>query len=80
MAVRALGAREVALHVGALVAAVSGRPVRPWFTTSIAGDCADIVSTLLARRALPAGSPLATAVVAGASAAGSAAVSVALDC
>lgn len=80
VAVRALGAREVGIHVGALVAALSGNPVRPWFAASMAGDCSDIASTFAARRGLPEKSPLATAVVAGASAAGSVAVSAAVDC
>ena len=79
VAVRALGAREIGIHLGALVAAVTGKPVRPWFVASIAGDCSDITSTFAARRGLPEKSPLATAVVAGASAAGSVAVSAAVD-
>ena len=66
---RALGVREVILHVGALEAALNDRPVRPWLAASAAGDLSDIVATLVARRGLPGGAPAATAIVAGASAA-----------
>ena len=79
VAVRALGAREVGIHVGALVAALTDRPVAPWFAASIAGDSADIVSTFVARQALPDISAPATAVVAGASAALSAAALAAVE-
>ena len=79
VAIRALGAREVALHAGALVAALTGAPVRPWLAASFAGDCADIASTWAAASALPDGSPLATTVVAGGSAALTAAVAAGLD-
>jgi hypothetical protein len=72
--VRGLGAREVLLHVGALTAALRGAPLRPWLAASIAGDLTDIASTGAARREVPDGAPLATLVVAG----GSAAISAAL--
>ena len=72
--VRGLGAREVLLHIGALTAALRGAPLRPWLAASIAGDLTDIASTGAARSELPDGSPLATLVVAG----GSAAISAAL--
>jgi hypothetical protein len=76
---RGLGAREVALHGAGLVAALRGAPVRPWLAVSAAGDFADIGATAAARRGLPDGSPLATLVVAGGSAALSAAVAIAVD-
>jgi hypothetical protein len=79
VAIRALGAREVALHAGALAAAVGGAPIWPWFAASIAGDLADIGSTFAARDALPEHSAPATAVVAGASAALSAAAVAAVE-
>src|SRR4051794_15367632 len=79
VAIRALGAREVAIHAGAAAAALSDAPVRPWLAVSIAGDCADIASTFAARSALPGGSPLATLAVAGASAALSAGVAAGVD-
>jgi hypothetical protein len=77
--VRGLGAREVVLHAGALVAALRDAPLRPWLAASVVGDVADMTSTAAAREELPEGSPLATLVVAGGSALLSAAVAVALD-
>jgi hypothetical protein len=79
VAIRALGAREIALHAGALAAALGDWSIRPWFAASIAGDLADIASTFAAREALPEHSAPATAVVAGASAAISAAVAAAAE-
>lgn len=76
---RALGAREILLHVGALAAARRGEALRPWLAASIAGDLTDIVATGVGRSGLPAGAAPATVVVAGASAAVSAAVAAALD-
>ncbi len=65
---RGLGAREIVLHTGALLAAFRHAPLRPWLAASIAGDCVDIAATTAGRDQLPDGAPLATAVVAGASA------------
>jgi hypothetical protein len=76
---RGLGVREIVLHAGAIAAAVGGRPVRPWLVGSIAGDLSDIAATFAGRGGLPGEAPVATAVVAGASAAISAAVAVAVD-
>jgi hypothetical protein len=72
---RALGMRELLIHGGALVAiATSDADPKPFLYASIAGDLSDIAATLAARRELPSGSPVATIVVAGASAALSAVV------
>jgi hypothetical protein len=68
VAVRGLGIRETLLHVGAVSAAASGRPVRPWLAASIVGDLTDIAATTAARRGLPDRAPRATAAVAGGSA------------
>lgn len=68
VALRGFGARETLLHVGALAAAVTGRPVRPWLAASILGDLVDVAATTAARAGLPAGSARATAAVAGGSA------------
>lgn len=68
VALRGFGARETLLHVGALAATLSGRPLRPWLAASIAGDLADIAATTAARRGLPPHSAAATAAVAGGSA------------
>jgi hypothetical protein len=65
---RALGAREILLHAGALARATRGEPVRPWLAASIAGDLTDLASTVTASARVPAGSPRLTAAVAGGSA------------
>ena len=79
VAVRGLGAREVAVHGAALIATWRGLPLRPWLAISIAGDVADIAATVAGRRSLPRNAAPATAIVAGASAAISAAVAAAAD-
>lgn len=56
-----------------------GGPVRPFLAASAACDVTDIAATASARRGLPDGAPLATLVVAGASAAISVAVAAATD-
>ena len=76
---RALGVREIVVHLGGALAVLRGRPVRPWLVASIAGDLGDIAWTALGREELPPGAVGATAVVAGASAALSAGVAVAMD-
>ena len=76
---RALGVREALIHAGAIAAVLSDRPVRPYLAASIAGDLSDITATIAGRRGLPGESPVATALVAGASAALSAAVARAVD-
>lgn len=76
---RALGAREVAIHGVALAALYRGRPVRPLLLASVAGDLSDIASTVAARRDLPEGSPAATAAVAGGSLALTAALAALAD-
>ena len=74
VALRGLGAREIALHGLAIAAALRGAPVRPYLAASIAGDLADIGATVGGRRGLPEGSATATVLVAGGSALTSAAV------
>ena len=76
---RALGMREIVLHLGGALAVLRGRPVRPWLVASIAGDLGDIAWTALGREELPSGAVGATAVVAGASAALSAGVAAAMN-
>ena len=76
---RALGVREIVLHAGGALAALRGRPLRPWLVASIAGDVTDIAWTIVGRKELPTGAVGATAVVAGASAALSAGIAAAMD-
>jgi hypothetical protein len=79
VALRGLGAREVAVHGIALAALARGGAVRPWLAASIAGDLADIGAAFASRDGLPDGSATATAAVAGGSAVLTAAVAAALD-
>lgn len=79
VALRGLGAREVAVHGIALAVLARGGAVRPWLAASVAGDLADVGAALASREGLPDGSPAATAAVAGGSAALTAAVAAALD-
>jgi hypothetical protein len=79
VALRALGAREVAIHAGAVAAALGGGAVRPWLVASIGGDCSDVLATFGAGSGLPDGAALKTLAVAGGSAALSAAVIAAVD-
>ena len=79
IALRALGAREIVLHGGAIAAAVGNAPVKPWLVASIGGDCSDVAATFAASRHVPDGAPLKTLAVAGGSAALSAAVVALLD-
>jgi hypothetical protein len=79
VALRGLGAREVAVHGIALVRFSRGESVRPFLAASIVGDLADIAAALISREGLPDGSPAATAAVAGGSAALTAAVAATLD-
>ena len=79
VALRGLGAREVAVHGIALAVLARGGPVRPWLAASVLGDLADVLAAAISREGLPDGSAPATALVAGGSAALTAAVAAALD-
>ena len=79
VALRGLGAREVAVHGIALAALARGGAVRPWLAASVAGDLADIGAAFASRDGLPDGSATATAAVAGGSAALTAFVAASLD-
>jgi hypothetical protein len=76
---RALGAREIVFHAGALVAAVRGAPLRPWLAGSILGDLSDLAATVAGRDQLPRGAATATLVVGGSSALISAGVAAAVE-
>jgi hypothetical protein len=78
VALRCLGAREIVLHGGLAAAALSGGSVRPWLLASMGGDCSDIVASFASGSDLPDGAAFKTFLVAGGSAALSAAVLAAL--
>lgn len=50
---RGLGARDLAIGVGQLVALDGGRDVDPWLDAGIAADAADATAAVLGRRELP---------------------------
>ncbi|HEX4305195.1 MAG TPA: hypothetical protein VHZ54_04105 [Solirubrobacterales bacterium] len=79
VALRGLGAREVAVHAIALARLARREPIRPFLAASIIGDLADVGAAVISRDGLPDGSPAATAAVAGGSAALTAAVAATLD-
>ena len=65
---RALGGRDVALGLGTVVSALTGRSVSPWVAAGGGADLVDAVATLLARSELPRGRRELVAVAAGGSA------------
>ncbi len=71
MLVQSIGARDLLLGAGTLLALQSGQPARRWVQVAIAADAADTVLTLLAFRSLPAVGRIATlAMTVGAAAGG----------
>jgi len=67
----ALGARDVAVGAGSLLALERGRDARTWFAVSLACDAADGIATFSRRGALPpAGALGVTALATGAAVAG----------
>ena len=77
---RALGARDLALGLGALRALAGHRPdARLWFAAHTIADGADLAATLAAREALPSRGYHFALAMAGASTAVAAAGATALD-
>ena len=54
VAIRALGARDLAIGLGTAYTAGQGYGARPWILAGILADAADLAATLRARDALPA--------------------------
>ena len=69
VAIRALGARDIALATGAALAAQRGEPVRPWLIGCAACDLCDLAATLAAGEGIPARGRWGTAALAGGAAA-----------
>lgn len=68
-AVRAFGARDIALGLGVLLAIRRGRSPRGWVEAGILADAADAAATLIAWKHLPRFGRAATLVVASGAAA-----------
>jgi hypothetical protein len=71
-AIRGLGARDLALSAGALVAAGRKSGARGWLLAATVADLADIAAAVAARDELPPGAVAKTVALAGGSAAASA--------
>lgn len=65
---RALGGRDVALGLGAVLSAKNGQSMIPWVVAGGAADLVDAVATVLARSELPRGRRELVVVAAGGSA------------
>lgn len=78
IAIRALGARDVALSIGALAQA-DERGAGPWLLAAAACDCVDLAATLAAGDALTQRARAGTAMLAGGSAVAGAALVVATE-
>jgi hypothetical protein len=79
VAIRGLGARDIALAVGAALAAHRGEAVRPWLIGCVACDLGDIGATLAGGDSLPARGRWGTVALAGAAAALGAALAAAAE-
>jgi hypothetical protein len=78
VAVRGLGARDIALSAGALLSA-GGDGTRTWLLATAASDCVDVAATLAAGDALPERARLGTVLLAGGSALAGVALARAID-
>jgi len=79
VAIRGLGARDIALAAGAVLAAREGAALRPWLIGCLVCDLADVASTLAAGSALPARSRWGTVALAGSAAIAGAALTARVD-
>jgi hypothetical protein len=77
--IRGLGARDIALATGAVVAAAAGGAVRPWLIGCVACDIADTAATLAAGDTVPDRGRWGTVALAGGSAIAGTALAVAAE-
>jgi hypothetical protein len=76
---RSVGARDIAMGAGTLVALRQGAALRPWLLGALLADAVDLVATLGAGKAIPARGRLGIGVVAGGAVALQLAVARSLD-
>jgi hypothetical protein len=69
VAVRGLGARDIALSAGVAAGALGKGPVRPWLAACVACDLSDIAATVAAGDSLSSRARWGTIALAGAAAA-----------
>ena len=79
VAVRALGARDLALGLGVVIALDRGAPVRGWLEAGALADTADFAGSLIAGDSIPETARRGTLAIAGGSAAAGVALARALD-
>ncbi len=79
MLASALGARDVALGLGVLLAMKNDAPVRGWLEGAALADTVDFAATLAAGSGIPRGPRLGILALAGASAVGCALTARAID-
>jgi hypothetical protein len=79
VAIRALGARDIALAAGAATAAGKGGDPRPWLIGCAACDLTDLAATLAAGEAIPPRGRWGTVALAGVAAAFGIALAAAAD-
>ncbi|HLM10082.1 MAG TPA: hypothetical protein VK307_10245 [Thermoleophilaceae bacterium] len=79
LAMRALGGRDIALGLGAVIALDRGSPVRGWLEAAAFADAVDAVATLLAGDSIPRGKRRGAFLIAAGSAVTSALLARALD-
>lgn len=79
VAIRGLGARDVAIAGGTVVATIAGQPLRPWLAAAAACDLSDIAVTYAAGDTLPGRARIGTVALAGVSALAGAALIAAVD-
>jgi hypothetical protein len=63
---RAVGARDIAIGAGTLIALAGQAPARRWLQAGLLADAADLGATLAVRRELPAGPRVVATSIAGA--------------
>ena len=62
---RSVGARDMALGIGTLVAARSGSPLKPWLLGATLADTVDLAATFAAGKAIPKSGKAAIVLLAG---------------
>ncbi len=65
IALRGLGARDIALAAGAALAAQRGSAARPWLALTVVSDLVDLAATLAAGDGIPARARKGTIALAG---------------
>lgn len=79
VAIRGLGARDIAISAGTLAAARAGAPLRPWLLASVGSDIGDIAATFAAGKALGDRARYGTLALAGISIAAGAGLALSAD-